>query len=352
MAEGRRLALWLASSLDFSEERSGRAALVASELASNLAQARAQWRTALPAPQDRQRRRRRHGDPRARQGARDPGAGPVAARRVFDGWHAGARPGGRSSGRPTRSKSIPTPPEPSSPRDCGGRLPPPNASHPHYEVGAVHVAKTGEPVCGDDWAWRLRDSRLDIFVADGLGHGLPAHEAATAATRVFAAGHELRPGRLVEDVHAALRPTRGAAVAALSVDLERRTATYAGLGNIGGVVLHPTGARHSMVSHNGTAGATAARIQEFHYVVPSGAIVVMFSDGLATHWDLGAYPGLATAVRLGDCRCPVPRFQPPARRRDRRRRTRTAPGCRKAVEDFRKAGLAPHPRRSAGGNCL
>ena len=147
-------------------------------------------------------------------------------------------------------------------------------------------------MCGDDWAWRLRDSRLDIFVADGLGHGLPAHEAATAATRVFAAGHELRPGRLVEDVHAALRPTRGAAVAALSVDLERRTATYAGLGNIGGVVLHPTGARHSMVSHNGTAGATAARIQEFHYPVPSGAIVVMFSDGLATQWDLGAYPGL------------------------------------------------------------
>ena len=36
VAEGRRLALWLASSLDFSEERSGRAALVASELASNL----------------------------------------------------------------------------------------------------------------------------------------------------------------------------------------------------------------------------------------------------------------------------------------------------------------------------
>ena len=36
VAEGRRLALWLASNLDFSEERSGRAALIASELASNL----------------------------------------------------------------------------------------------------------------------------------------------------------------------------------------------------------------------------------------------------------------------------------------------------------------------------
>jgi len=167
-----------------------------------------------------------------------------------------------------------------------------NASRPHYEVGAVHVAKTGEPICGDDWAWRQRDGRLAIFIADGLGHGLSAHEAATAATRVFAAGHELRPGRLVEDVHAALRPTRGAAVASLSVDIERRTATYAGLGNISGIILHPTGARQSMVSHNGTAGHTAARIQEFHYPVLSGAIVVMFSDGLATQWDLKTYPGL------------------------------------------------------------
>ncbi len=47
-----------------------------------------------------------------------------------------------------------------------------------------------------------------------------------------------------------------------------------------------------MVSHNGTAGHSAARIQEFHYPVPAGAIVVMFSDGLATQWDLQAYPGL------------------------------------------------------------
>ena len=172
------------------------------------------------------------------------------------------------------------------------KSPAPNASHPHYEVGAVHVSKNGEDVCGDDWAWRLRDSRLSIFIADGLGHGLPAHEAAIAATRVFAAGHELGPGRLVEDVHAALRPTRGAAVASLAVDLERRTAAFAGLGNVSGVVLLPGGGRHSMVSHNGTAGHTAARVQEFHYLVPPGAIIVMFSDGLATQWDLRAYPGL------------------------------------------------------------
>jgi hypothetical protein len=47
-----------------------------------------------------------------------------------------------------------------------------------------------------------------------------------------------------------------------------------------------------MVSRNGTAGHIAPKVQEFHYPVPSGAIMVMFSDGLGTHWDLRAYPGL------------------------------------------------------------
>jgi hypothetical protein len=170
--------------------------------------------------------------------------------------------------------------------------PAPTVSQPRFQIGAVHVSKTGEPICGDDWAWRMRDDRLALFIADGLGHGLAAHEAATVATRTFASIHESPPARVVEDVHAALRPTRGAAVASLVIDVERRTAAYAGLGNISGVVLQPGGGRHSMVSHNGTAGHTAARIQEFHYPVAADSIVVMFSDGLISHWDLRAYPGL------------------------------------------------------------
>ena len=78
----------------------------------------------------------------------------------------------------------------------------------------------------------------------------------------------------------------------LAVDLERRTGTFAGRGNISGMVLLPAGGRHNMVSHNGTAGHSAGRIQEFHYPVPPQATILMFSDGLSTHWDLAAYPGL------------------------------------------------------------
>ncbi|MGH9311450.1 MAG: ATP-binding SpoIIE family protein phosphatase [Vicinamibacterales bacterium] len=171
---------------------------------------------------------------------------------------------------------------------------PPRAtvSEPAYELGAVHVSKPGESVCGDSWAWRMREGRLAVFVADGLGHGLPAHEAAESAVKVFTASHESAPSGVVADAHGALKPTRGAAIAALAIDIERSTAAFAGLGNISGVILHAAGGRHNMVSHNGTAGYTAARIQEFAYPVPRGSIVVLFSDGLGSHWNLDAYPGL------------------------------------------------------------
>ncbi|OLB97884.1 MAG: hypothetical protein AUH30_09400 [Candidatus Rokubacteria bacterium 13_1_40CM_68_15] len=66
---------------------------------------------------------------------------------------------------------------------------------------------------------------------------------------------------------------------------------YAGLGNIAGAVLADGRMRH-MVSHNGIAGHEARRLNEFSYPWPDGALVVLHSDGLGTHWDLGRYSGL------------------------------------------------------------
>jgi anti-sigma regulatory factor (Ser/Thr protein kinase) len=168
----------------------------------------------------------------------------------------------------------------------------PLVRRPRLEVGAVQVNAAGEQVCGDDWTVRFRERRLALIIADGLGHGLSAHEAARRAVSTFVGIHEEDPGAIVTALHAALRPTRGAAVAVAVVDLERGVARYSGLGNIAGVILGPGTRRHSMVSQNGTAGHTASRIQEFHYPFPPQSILLMHSDGLGTHWDLGAYPGL------------------------------------------------------------
>jgi hypothetical protein len=99
------------------------------------------------------------------------------------------------------------------------------------------------------------------------------------------------PAELLGRIHSALRSTRGAAVGVVRLDMIRSRVHYAGLGNIGGLISNPSGMQR-LVSHNGTAGAEARRIQQFEYVWPSDALLVMYSDGLSSSWDWSAYPGL------------------------------------------------------------
>jgi hypothetical protein len=47
-----------------------------------------------------------------------------------------------------------------------------------------------------------------------------------------------------------------------------------------------------MVSHNGTAGHTARRIQEFSWPLETGSVILMHSDGLSSQWDLAPYAGI------------------------------------------------------------
>jgi anti-sigma regulatory factor (Ser/Thr protein kinase) len=159
------------------------------------------------------------------------------------------------------------------------------------EVGGIAVPARGEEACGDAWAVARQGDRTGILVVDGLGHGPLAAEAAEVAVRVFQGSRAPGPAAAVEVIHLALRPTRGAAVAVAEVDLERELVRFAGIGNVAGVVVAPSSTRH-MVSLGGIAGHSVRRIDEFTYSWPASATLLLHTDGLASHWDLGKYPGL------------------------------------------------------------
>ena len=164
---------------------------------------------------------------------------------------------------------------------------------PALVVGAVNVAKAGEHACGDAWSAHVGRHYATLMVADGLGHGLLAAEAATAAVAAFERDPLRSPGLALDDVHAALRPTRGAAVAVAAIEFARDLVVFAGIGNIAASLV--TGQRRrSLVSHNGTAGHVARKLQEFSYPMPQGASLVLHSDGLGTHWNPADYAGLWT----------------------------------------------------------
>jgi anti-sigma regulatory factor (Ser/Thr protein kinase) len=158
-------------------------------------------------------------------------------------------------------------------------------------AGAVCLPKHGEEMCGDAWILAEGDGRAVLMIADGLGHGPMAAEAANAALAVFRKEAARSPAEIVGAAHGALRSTRGAAVAVAEVDFVSRSVRYAGVGNISGAVVTLEATRQ-MVSHNGTIGHDARRIQEFTYPFPASARLVMHSDGLATHWRMDRYPGL------------------------------------------------------------
>jgi anti-sigma regulatory factor (Ser/Thr protein kinase) len=158
-------------------------------------------------------------------------------------------------------------------------------------IGAVRVAAPGETESGDDWAFFADDRRAVMMVVDGLGHGPHAAKAAHEAVRVFEANHSQSAERILQLTHAALLPTRGAAVAVAEVDLAARQLQYAALGNISAAIVWAGGSRN-MIGQNGTAGGEFRRIRPITYPWTSGGAIVMHSDGLASHLNLQAYPGL------------------------------------------------------------
>ena len=157
----------------------------------------------------------------------------------------------------------------------------------------ISLAKGGEPVCGDRWAFGCGPMFMDMVVADGLGHGADAAVAARAAVEAWCLQHsQVGAAGLLEIAHRALRSTRGAAVAYARFNTATAMFTFAGLGNIGGAIVDLDCNTRHLLSYNGTVGVQARTFREFEYPVPKGAVVVLFSDGLVSRWDLTRYPGL------------------------------------------------------------
>jgi anti-sigma regulatory factor (Ser/Thr protein kinase) len=161
---------------------------------------------------------------------------------------------------------------------------------PPVALGVVNLPHPGETECGDAWTFEARPFGYRVVVADGLGHGPQARESALRALEGAARGQESAE-RALEEAHAASRSVRGSAIAVAEVDLQRREIRYAGIGNIAAQILEP-GTSRSLVSMNGTAGQGTVRIRAFTYPFAPGAVLVMFSDGLASRWSLDHQPGL------------------------------------------------------------
>jgi hypothetical protein len=167
-------------------------------------------------------------------------------------------------------------------------------THPadrRFAVGSMAEPYPGEAVSGDAWAVEQHGPRVVTLVADGLGHGSQAAVASAAAVAAFRQHHSQPVEVIAAQLHRALRPTRGAAIALVEVDSDAGRLRFCGMGNIAARLL-VAGRAHELISMYGIAGFQRQNYQTFTQAWPDDAMLVLHSDGLSAKWDVTSYPQL------------------------------------------------------------
>ncbi|HEX7363499.1 MAG TPA: ATP-binding SpoIIE family protein phosphatase [Bryobacteraceae bacterium] len=283
VAEVRRAATALCRNEGLNENLTASAALVATEICTNLLKHAKGGEVFLSTLSG-------HTGPGLELLAIDRGPGMADVDRCLaDGYSSGQSPGTGLGAISRLSQAFDLYSEPEKGTVLVAQIR--NDPSPVGEIGVVLKPISGEDVAGDLWAVSERERGPVVILADGLGHGLMAARAAAEAISAFRRSSETAPASILNRIHGSLRGTRGAAVAIASIDRDERTVRYSGLGNISGIIAQQD-RPVAMVSHNGTAGYQSPRLQEFSYPLPEQALLVMHSDGLASSWNLDRHPGL------------------------------------------------------------
>lgn len=167
----------------------------------------------------------------------------------------------------------------------------PRAAASRFALGGVCVPYPGALVSGDAWDAHLDRDHATVMVCDGLGHGEGAAAAAAAALAAFRAAPTAALPEILARAHAAARSTRGTAATLVRLDLARRELAVAGIGNVAAWLVGDT--TRQLVTQHGTLGqaAPSAFREERHMVAP-GALVVLCSDGLRSRLQLDDHPGV------------------------------------------------------------
>jgi anti-sigma regulatory factor (Ser/Thr protein kinase) len=162
-----------------------------------------------------------------------------------------------------------------------------------HAVRGISVPMKGETLCGDDFEAVDKNGATAILLVDGLGHGPAAADCAAAAVEAFRESRSDLPPDVMREVHGALRATRGAAVVIGRFDWGLGELRFSGIGNIAGFIWDGGAARH-LLSHPGIVGHDLRNVRELTYKVSESVLVVLYSDGISTHWSLESYAGLSS----------------------------------------------------------
>ncbi|UUF13499.1 MULTISPECIES: SpoIIE family protein phosphatase [Flavobacterium] len=151
---------------------------------------------------------------------------------------------------------------------------------------AIALNYPGEKVCGDGYHIKNLKKGFQIFVGDGLGHGVNAHEAVQLAVKAFKQSVESDPAEILRDIHSKVKKSRGLVATVATVDYSLETWNICGIGNIN-TRIYDGLENKTYTPYNGIIGHNIPRTLN-NSVVPykKHQIIIMHSDGLRTRWNL------------------------------------------------------------------
>lgn len=284
VGQARRVALALAARLGFDEADAGRVAIVSNELSTNLL------------------KHARHGALHLRSVPTDDGAGIelIAVDKgpgfnpqqcLVDGFSTGGTPGNGlgALGRLAQVFDVHSDERGSV---VLAQVYPRKVSPLRLRFGVSQHSLNNDKACGDGWMLVMAGGVLSALVVDGIGHGPEAERASQAGIAVFASTPLDDPAQNLSDMNHAMTGTRGGAAAIARYDRAAASLRFAGVGNIGGHLVTLEKSR-GLASHPGIVGSQFRKAVAYDYPANGTELLILYSDGLQSRWNLQDYPGLA-----------------------------------------------------------
>jgi negative regulator of sigma-B (phosphoserine phosphatase) len=143
-----------------------------------------------------------------------------------------------------------------------------------------------------------------VAVIDALGHGRAAASTARRASAVLERHAQEPLPALIERCHAALLGDRGAVMGAASIDGKRRRLTWAGVGNVTGLLLSwadgPGRRRERLVAPAGIVGGRLPALKAASVSLAAGDLVMLATDGVREGFADGLVPSCESCQRLAE----------------------------------------------------
>jgi serine/threonine protein phosphatase PrpC len=151
------------------------------------------------------------------------------------------------------------------------------------EVAVAQRSAENEVECGD-CAEVVRNGETLVAVADGLGHGPDAAEAARTFCRYVRENASLGLEDIVMGASIEMSRTRGAACGLARIDAAQGLMSFVGVGNID-VQAVSTADIHP-ICLPGIVGQRVRKLQVFTYELHPGDLIAIYSDGISSRFEL------------------------------------------------------------------